>query len=249
MIKKYDLIYFDADETLYDFSRSQREAFEAMRTHFNVVPNTESSEDEITEFKIQIFDIYQKHNHALWAEFENNLVTQDVLRVARFERFFEDLLRRRMIGEAVAPRNFETVATYFETALGKGTYLLDGAKELCQQLSNHYAMSIITNGLKSVQYPRFENSEIVNLIEHLIVSEETGFQKPQVEIFEYAERLTKFTDKSRILMVGDSLVSDIAGGIAYGIDTCWYNPNGKENDTDYQPTFEIRDLKELLDYV
>lgn len=237
MANKYDLIYFDADETLFDFSRTQYEAFEATRTHFGI----ENSE--------VYFELYQKHNHDLWGEFEKNLVTQNVLRVERFKRFFEDLLSRGWIDNQFMPERFEDVATFFEIELGKGAYLLEGAKMLCETLAESCDIAIITNGLKNVQHARFGNSEIVHLIKHVIVSEETGYQKPQIEIFQFAERLTGFTDKTRILMVGDSLVSDIAGGIAYGIDTCWYNPKRIENKSDYQPTFEIQTLEELMAYL
>lgn len=237
MVKKYDLIYFDADETLFDFSRAQLEAFEATEIRFGLKNSDQN------------YQLYQKHNHDLWAEFEKNLVSQTVLRVERFKRFFEDLFSRGSIDIDWMPERFEDVAAFYETELGKGAYLLEGAKMLCEESAKVCDLAIITNGLKNVQYARFGNSEIAHLFKHMIVSEETGYQKPQIEIFQFAEQLTGFTDKTRILMVGDSLVSDIAGGIAYGIDTCWYNPKLIENKSDYQPTFEIQTLEELMAYL
>ena len=108
-------------------------------------------------------------------------------------------------------------------------------------------MIIITNGLKEVQRPRFERSSIHDLFESLIVSGEVGAAKPGPEIFDAAFDAIGNPPKSETLIIGDSLTSDMAGGISYGIDTCWYNPRAKERPAELEPTYEIRDLTDLVE--
>ncbi|CAM3243366.1 HAD-IA family hydrolase [Paenibacillus lupini] len=130
--------------------------------------------------------------------------------------------------------------------LGSGGYLLDGAVELVEELKEKLRLAIITNGIREVQLSRFAKADMAKYFEHIIVSEDTGFQKPHLGIFEYTFNKLGVTDPSRVLIVGDSLTSDIQGGLNSGIDTCWYNPNNKPNHTLIKPKFEIKTLSEVL---
>ncbi|MBO1911818.1 HAD-IA family hydrolase, partial [Microvirga sp. 3-52] len=129
--------------------------------------------------------------------------------------------------------------------LGNKTHLVEGAVELCDNLSA-YRMAIITNGFTEVQKSRIEGSPLCNMFEHMIVSEEVGYQKPEKEIFDHTFSKLQLTNSAKVLIVGDSLTSDIQGGINYGIDTCWFNPHLKENNLEIAPTYEIRKLTDLL---
>ena len=104
---------------------------------------------------------------------------------------------------------------------------------------------ILTNGFKDVQLARIGGSVLKNSFEAIITSEEAGYQKPQAEIFEYTFNKLQIADKSRVLMIGDSLSSDIQGGNNFGIDTCWFNPQHKINSTTAQPTYEIQNWHEF----
>lgn len=117
--------------------------------------------------------------------------------------------------------------------------------ELCGGLTG-CRLAIITNGIKDVQLSRIQGSPLCNTFEQIIISEEAGSQKPEPGIFDYAFAKLGITDKSKVLIVGDSLTSDIQGGKNYGIDTCWFNPLEKANEAGIKPTYEIRDLSELL---
>jgi 2-haloacid dehalogenase len=110
-------------------------------------------------------------------------------------------------------------------------------------------LAIITNGLKDVQNYRIKKSVIGEYFEDIVISEEVKVAKPNSKIFEHALNNLKHTDKSKVLMVGDSLTSDIQGGINFGIDTCWFNPSKTVNTTKIKPTFEIANLMELKDIV
>ena len=114
-----------------------------------------------------------------------------------------------------------------------------------KQCSKSYNLVIVTNGLASVQNPRFNNSELKKYFSHIVISEEIGFAKPKKEIFDYTFELLGSTTKESSLIIGDNLSSDIKGGSDYGIDTCWINPQKIENKTDIVPTYEITELNEL----
>lgn len=223
----YEVIIFDADETLFDFKKSEREAFK------NAMLEIIVDYDENYHLKI-----YKDINTAIWKEFEEGLITQEKLKVERFERLFTKL-------------NLEFDASEFAKSymkhLANGSFLLDDSIELVETLHNNYTLSIVTNGLTSVQEKRIRKSVIANYFKDIVISEEIGVSKPNPKIFEYALKNISHVDKSKVLMIGDSLTSDIQGGINFEIDTCWYNPNKHVNETGIKPTYEINDLKDLPD--
>jgi len=117
--------------------------------------------------------------------------------------------------------------------------VIDGVKEMIGRVSDH-RLAVLTNGFKEAQYARIGGSIFRDSFEAIITSEEAGTQKPQAEIFEYTFERLQISDKSRVLMIGDSLSSDIQGGNHFGIDTCWFNPKSKKNETAIRPTYEIQ---------
>jgi len=127
---------------------------------------------------------------------------------------------------------------------------LEGSSALAflhwEKLNSNVKLYLITNGLTIVQRPRIKNSTIGNYFEGIIISEEVGFAKPQKEIFDIAFDMMGNPNKDEVLIIGDSLSSDITGGINYGIDTCWYNPDLIEIDNDLNPTYEIQHLLNLI---
>lgn len=108
-------------------------------------------------------------------------------------------------------------------------------------------MGIITNGFKSLQQKRLDNTDTAGFFEIVVVSEDVGVAKPDPAIFEFAFGLMPKVDKSAVLMVGDTLASDILGANNIGIDSCWFNPHGQENTTGIQPTYEIHSMLELIE--
>lgn len=182
---------------------------------------------------------YIEISSVLWRELEQGLITTTELGVERFRRLF---LQRELALDA------QLFSDAYLENLGKESHLIEGAEELCTQLAGG-RLVIITNGFTAVQRSRITNSPLCKRFEHIITSEEAGYQKPDVGIFDYVFSKLHITDKSRVLIVGDSLTSDIQGGNNYGIDTCWFNPNRKENNLDIKPTYEINELMELVEIV
>jgi HAD superfamily hydrolase (TIGR01549 family) len=105
---------------------------------------------------------------------------------------------------------------------------------------------IITNGIERTQLRRINKSTIKPYISDIFVSEKIGFAKSSCEYFDYVFLSLNINYKNYVLIVGDSLLSDIKGGMNYGVDTCWYNPNGLTNSTEITPTYEIKSLLELM---
>ena len=117
---------------------------------------------------------------------------------------------------------------------------------MCKYLFNKYKIVILTNGIREVQLSRIGNSPLNKYVNQVITSEETGYKKPDVRIFNYAFNKIGHANKKATIIVGDSLSSDIQGGINYGISACWYNSTGEKNRTGLSPDYEIKDLRELL---
>ena len=186
----YKVILFDADETLFDFKKTEREAFKNTMMEFGF------DYDERYHFSI-----YKEINTAIWKELEEGIITQEKLKIERFKRLNDKLN---------AGFDEEEFSKAYMINLGNGSFLLDGAIELIEDLSSKYILSIVTNGLTIVQERRVKNSVIAKYFKDIVISEEVGISKPNPEIFEYALSNIEGVNKNEILMIGDSLSSDIS---------------------------------------
>lgn len=222
---KYKVLLFDADETLFDFKKAEANAIKNTFLDFNL------EYDENYHL-----DIYHNINSNIWKEFEEGLISQENLKTERFKRLGERL--NLHINEIAFAKS------YLHN-LSLGSFLFDESEEIIKKLSKNYKLAIITNGLTVVQKNRISKSTIAKYFEEIIISEEIGLSKPNSEIFEYTLNKIGHADKDSVLMMGDSLTSDIKGGMNFGIDTCWYNPYKIKNTHNFKPTYEIYDLKEL----
>ena len=220
---RYKLVLFDADGTLFDFDTAEKQAFEKTFKQFGINENLELLHKE-----------YEIINKAIWRDFEQKKITSRELRTERFRRFFvkENL--------DLDPK---VISPIYLRYLSEGTHLLQGAKEIISFLFGKCELALATNGLADVQNPRFADSDLAKYFQHRFISEEIGHPKPNSEFFEHIFR--KLPHKESAIIIGDNLVSDIMGGNDFGIDTCWFNPNKRINESGVIPAFEISDLKEL----
>lgn len=203
---KYDIVLFDADGTLLDFKKSEREAV------------SEALSDMGIEIRDGMLEAYSKINDSFWKKLERGEIEKKVLFYARFEEFFS-YYRISCDAHAMADR-------YMQRLSEKG-YLLDGAYELCRDLHGKVKMYIVTNGTEFIQRGRQKRSGILPFFDGVFISDCIGYEKPRKEFFQWvAENIEGFS-KEKTLIVGDSLTSDIAGGINFGIDCCWYDPEKK----------------------
>jgi 2-haloacid dehalogenase len=126
---------------------------------------------------------------------------------------------------------------------------LPGVEAVCRALAPYVRLCIITNGLKSVQKGRFDISPLKPLFSHVFISEELGYEKPSRAYFDTVAASLPDYDPERTLVVGDSLTSDIKGGINAGLDTCWFNPEEKQAPNDLAITYVIKRPEEVLPLV
>ncbi|WMI80416.1 YjjG family noncanonical pyrimidine nucleotidase [Anaerotignum sp. MB30-C6] len=223
MKKKF--LLFDVDHTLLDFSTSEKKALKKCFDDFGI---------SLTE---EILSWYLDHNHKLWTNYENGIITRDAIFKTRFADTFAQF--------SINAHGDLMESTYRE-ALSQGSDLIENALHTIQKLSTTHELYIVTNGLASTQEKRLKDSGLAPYFKDTFVSEIMGSQKPMIEYFDYVFNRIPDFEKKEALIIGDSLSSDIQGGIRSGIDTCWFNPEELENHTKFQPTYEIHSLLELL---
>jgi 2-haloacid dehalogenase len=221
---RYQWIIFDADGTLFDYDRAE---ISALQTAF---------EQSNNDYKSEYLSLYRMSNKILWDAFELGDITLERLKIQRFELFLEQIC---------ISVDAEEFSKEYLLQLSAGTYLIDGAEELLKSLSGKVGLILMTNGIKEVQRSRLGKSSIKSYFSDIIISDEVGVAKPDRKIFEIALENMSIIDKDTVLMVGDNLNSDIKGGINFGIDTCWYNPNHIDTNPGIQATYEVNNLKDL----
>ena len=221
---KYKVILFDADDTLFDFKKTENYALE------NLMSSLDTDYD-----KDYCINIYKEINTKIWKEFEEGKITSDDLKIERFQRLIDKL---NLSDDATR------LSELYVKFLGQGSFLYEDTKDLLDYLSKNYKLGIITNGLADVQHKRIRESDVGHYFDDVIISDEIKIAKPNPEIFEYALKSLNHDHKS-VLMVGDSLSSDIKGGLNASIDTCWCNLANKINNTDIVPKYEINNLLDL----
>ena len=229
IMKKYKFFLFDADGTLFDYDMAEENA---LRTMFKMY-GLGYSED--------IRQKYREINSQVWKDYDNGKITKDALQVLRFRRLFEET------GIDREPGDFNKKYLY---ELGKGSFLIDGALEICKEITGcNGKIFIVTNGILATQQSRIKHSPINKYISDYFVSEHIGYAKPHPLYFEYVFSHILQFEKNKCLIIGDNLATDITGGNNAGIDSCWFNRTGTVNDTGIMPVFEINDLRKLGDCI
>lgn len=222
---KYEWLLFDLDNTLLDFDATERYALGQALDRIGIF------------FEEEHLEIYEKINKVCWEAFENGTMPQAEINKTRFDGFLKALKRPEI--------NAIDFGNYYLNQLAEGEFLLDGAIELLEKYKKTHQLGIVTNGLKEVQRPKLDKNKLTHYFEVIVVSDEIGVAKPHQPFFDYTFEQMKFPSKEKVLIIGDSLKSDIKGGLNYGIDTCWHNLTQKENTTSIKPTYEITVLEQL----
>ena len=223
-MKHYTWLLFDADGTLLDFSMAERNALITALAAHGVTADEE------------IITTYSVINEAIWKQIETGEFDRADLNRVRFSRLAE------RYGFSYDP---EQLGRDYFACMAEQRFLLDGALELCQTLKENYSLAIVTNGTASVQHGRLDGTPLLACMDGLFISQEIGAEKPSPAFFDAVAAAIPGFSRDRALVIGDSLTSDIAGGIAAGIDTCWYNPAGKAAPADRTPTYTVRSFDEL----
>ncbi|MGE7623015.1 YjjG family noncanonical pyrimidine nucleotidase [Viridibacillus sp. NPDC096237] len=223
-MKKYQTLLFDVDDTLLDFGAAEKEALYLL------------FKDQKITLTDEIEERYKKINQGLWSAFEKGEINHDEVVNTRFALLFKEYGKE--VDGPLLERNYRT-------HLEEGHQLIEGALELITSLQDRYNLYIVTNGVSKTQDKRLRASGLHTLFKDIFVSEDTGFQKPMKEYFDYVFARIPNILTEDTLIIGDSLSSDIKGGQLAGIDTCWFNPHMKPNNTEIMPTYQIQKLEEL----
>lgn len=223
----YKYLLWDIDGTVLDFLAAEKAAIQSLFLKYNFGPCT----DEMVEH-------YSAINVRYWQMLERNEMTKPEILVGRFRAFFAE------IGMDVSQA--ESFNADYQIALGDTIVFCDDAFNILCEEKKHHQLIAITNGTAVAQHKKLTASGLKNVFDHIFISEEVGFEKPNREYFEHVIREVEIADCKEALIIGDSLTSDIRGGLNIGIDTCWYNPQRKLNsDSSVVPTYEISDLHQL----
>lgn len=219
----YSILLFDADGTILDFKESERIGLE------NVF------KEKQLPFSEEMRNHYLNMNDQLWRGFEEGKYPKQHIFDVRFQRLLDAF---HIEGDG---REWEKA---YREQLNQGCHVIAQAKEVLSALAKQYRLYIITNGVSHTQYQRIKGAGLEDLFAGIFVSEDIGYQKPQIEYFDYVlEHIDG--DKKEMLVIGDSLHSDILGANKVGIDSCWYNPENLINDSAANPTYEIACLEDL----
>lgn len=222
---KYKGIFFDADDTLFDYPRAERAALRACLREFRL------------HIELGMFlDAYRRHNRDLWQAFERGETDQAALRAERFRRLAVEL--------GISGLPVDRISTFYLEALSGQPQLMPGALATVRALAEKYPLALVTNGIAAVQRRRFSASPITSYFQTVVISEEVGVGKPDPRIF--APALKKIGVKAGdVLYVGDSVTSDMAAARNAGMDFCWLNSGRVPIPDGQTPAFIIAAIKEL----
>lgn len=223
----YKVILWDVDATLLNFEKAEEAGIRGCFEKFNL--------GECTD---EMLEVYKKINRRYWLMLERGEIEKPVLLVKRFEDFLD--------AYGLTSSAAEEVNALYQILLGDTVVFYDHALETVQALKGKVLQCAVTNGTKVAQDRKLKNSGLDKLFDSIFISEEVGIEKPNKGFFDAVFAEIGEYKSDEVLIVGDSLTSDIQGGVNAGIKTCWYNPNGAENTSDLKPDYEIRDIGEVL---
>ena len=219
-----EFLFLDLDDTILDFHKAERLAISRTFRSFGLEPTD------------QVLERYHVINRQHWERLERGELTRDQVLTGRFQMLFEEL---------GIPAQPQAIAKGYEHNLGLGHYFLPGAKEALDTLRGKYRLFLASNGTASVQHSRLTSAGLYPYFEEVFVSQALGANKPSRAFFDACAARIPGYDPRKALMVGDSLTSDILGGINAGMKTCWVCPPEVQGRPDIVPDYRIEALSQL----
>lgn len=217
-------VLLDLDDTLFDFHKAEKIALTKTLVHFGIDPTEET------------LALYSTINAAHWKRLELGEISREEVKVGRYRELF------KTIGVECDPVK---ATAYYESMLAIGHYFMPGAPELLEELYRKYRLYIVSNGTAKVQEGRIGSSGIAKYMDGIFISQILGANKPDKQFFDICFAEIPDFSLSETVIIGDSLSSDIKGGINAGITTVWFNPKRIENDSDIKPDYTIKELSEV----
>lgn len=223
--QRFDIVLLDADETVYDFKLAEKTAVSLTLREFGVIPTDE------------VVARYSAINLDCWKALERGELSRERLKPTRFQRLYQEL--------GAAPVDFDAVNDTYERNLSYQAFLIDGALEFVQKLHRYCKIYLATNGLTIPQTGRFNRAAVKPYVDGIYISEQIGAGKPDKAYFDYIFRDLNISDTDRVIMVGDSLTSDMLGGRNAGLTTCLFL-NGGEPTHSELCDYEIKTYDEFF---
>jgi putative hydrolase of the HAD superfamily len=228
-MKGYKHIFFDLDQTLWDFKSNSREALTEIYHEFEL-GRYYSDPDQLNR-------LYHYHNNLLWESYRYGKLDKDTLRILRFKRALKDVnIEDEELAGAIA-------GIYLELISAK-TILFPFAMEILEYLIQKYPLYILTNGFRETQFNKLKNSGLLPYFKCIFTSETIGYSKPHPKIFRWAVSSVNAL-KRDCLMIGDDFDADILGAKRFGIDQVYFNPDHEQYEG--RPSYEISSLIQLKD--
>lgn len=216
------VLLLDLDDTLLDFTKGEEESLVKVLSYYQIENTKENKE------------LYYSINKKYWRMYELHQIEREKLLGLRFYEYFS-LFNIKVDGDKVNELYF--------SYLSQTAYLVPNALEFCKKCQElGIDIIIVSNGVGSVQKPRIEKSGLKKYFKKIYLSEEIGYNKPDIEFYNSLS-LDNYS-KSQLVMIGDSLTSDIQGGINFGITTIWYNPLHKNSSL---PDYQVDDLLDIFE--
>ena len=213
-------ILWDIDGTILNFHRSAENSLKNTFKKFGY--------GEITD---ELLHMYEEINDVYWCKLEKGEITKEKLLVERFVEFFTKI-------GVETTRVVEFNQAYLNGLLDTVVFMPE-AYETVKKLHPEYKQYIVTNGVKELQRKKIAKAHIEEFFDGIFISDEIGYEKPHIEFFNYVFDRIPTKNPDEVIIIGDSLTSDIAGGIRAGIHTCWYHPSNEENHSDVKPEFTV----------
>lgn len=222
-------VFLDIDGTLLDFDGYVKESLQNGFRKF-----------QLGTYDDHVYQVFEGINTDLWQQIERGELTREELMRIRFRRIF-DLLRIDFDGPV-----FEQ---HFRECLFDSAILIPGAKELVAYLAGKYTLCIASNGPYGQQENRLRKAGMLPYFRHLFVSEKIGAAKPSAAFFDACFSALPGVKPEETIIIGDSLTADMAGGAAYGMKTCWYNPSGKEAPAEPKMDYTVETLERIREFL
>lgn len=220
------VILWDIDGTLLDFAKAE---YEAIKKCFEIFQLGECTDTMIQK--------YSAINKKYWERLERGEITKPEVLIGRFQEFFAS---ENIKTDCAAEFNKE-----YQVRLGDTICFCDNSYNLVKELKGYVKQYAVTNGTKIAQSKKLKKSGLESLFDDVFISEEIGVEKPGIGFFQRIWEKIGAYNQDEVMIIGDSLTSDMQGGNNAGIICCWYNPKNQINDKKLTINYEIDDLQKV----
>ncbi|MBQ7740907.1 MAG: YjjG family noncanonical pyrimidine nucleotidase [Eubacterium sp.] len=222
----FKVLLWDLDNTLLNFNETEKRAFKDTFGAFG-----------LGECSDEIAALYSKINLKHWKLLEQGIITKEQVKRGRYEELFSTL--------NISGVNILEFVKEYERRLGETVIFIENSYDIIKSLKDKYSQYLVTNGTYDVQKNRLKNSGFDKLFNGAFISDEVGYEKPKKEFFDYVLNHIEKCEKDEILIIGDSLTSDMQGGNNIGIKCCLYNPASEPVQTDLKIDYQITKLCDI----